>query len=76
MVVKASPPLSTIQRICAARGIRQTWIAEKLEVSPSRFNHIEAGRRPAPPGYYERAAEVLGVPVEMLRPQEPEAAAV
>jgi transcriptional regulator with XRE-family HTH domain len=61
---------SAIERILEARGVRRDWLANRLGISPSRFTHIEAGRRPPPPGYYERAAAILGVPVEMVRPDE------
>jgi transcriptional regulator with XRE-family HTH domain len=60
--------LSPIKQIAEVRGIRHTWLAAQLGVKPDYFNHIEAGRMKAPRGYYERAAQVLGVPVRLLLP--------
>jgi hypothetical protein len=62
---------SPLRQVCEAKGLKYGWIAKQLGISQGYFNHIEAGRRPAPPWYYERLARVLQVPVEMIRP-EPE----
>jgi Helix-turn-helix domain len=78
------PQASVIKQICDMRGVSYRWLAGQLGVLEQRFNHIEAGRLKAPPGYYERASVVLGVPVQLLRPPapgtdgepEPEAAAI
>jgi ribose/xylose/arabinose/galactoside ABC-type transport system permease subunit len=64
-------PASALKAFLAERGIRASWMAEKMGVSQWMFHHIEAGRKTKPDGWDERAAEILGVPVEMIRP-EPE----
>jgi hypothetical protein len=38
-------------------------------VRPWTFSRIEAGDQAAPKDWYERAAEVLGVPVETITPE-------
>jgi transcriptional regulator with XRE-family HTH domain len=59
---------SMVKRICDSRGIRYGWVATQIGVSFPQFTHIEAGNRKAPPGYYERIARVLQVPIELIIP--------
>ena len=64
-----------IRTLCDSRGLKYRWLAEQLRVSPQQLTHNAAGRRKAPAGFWEQAARVLGVPVELIRPapeQEPE----
>lgn len=45
-----------------ARGLRYSWVAQRLGLSPDRFNHILNGRRPVPEpelDFYRRLAEAL-----------------
>lgn len=66
---------STIKRMCDVRGIKYRWLAQQLGMSEGHFNHIEAGRRVPREGYYEDAARILGIPVDIIRPEPiPEAA--
>lgn len=50
-------------------------MAAQLGVRGWTFSRIEKGVQAAPAGYYERAAEVLGVPVEQVRRACPTAVA-
>lgn len=56
------------------QGRRVNWVAEQMGVSTYAFWRYETGRSGAPTDWYERAAQVLGVPVEDVTPQEPVAA--
>lgn len=63
-----------LKRLCDVRGIKYGWFASQLGMSHGHFAHIEAGRRVPPPDYYEKAARILGVPEDMLRPEKRDAA--
>lgn len=68
----------TLRGLLDRRGLRYDGFARRLGLSPSRLNHILAGRRPAPPSFYQMAALALGVEPEEITPsaeQEPIAAA-
>jgi predicted transcriptional regulator len=56
------------------QGRRVNWVAEQLGVSQYAFWRYETGRSGPPVDWYERAAQVLGVSVEDIAPQEPVAA--
>jgi hypothetical protein len=62
-------PSSPLKRYCRERGIKLAWLAGQLGISRSHFVHIESGRRRAPDWYYPKAAQVLGVPDYVIRPQ-------
>jgi len=49
-------------------------MAERLGVKPWTFSRIEAGVQPAPPNWYERAADILGVDLTVIAPLEEAAA--
>lgn len=51
-----------------ARGIRQTWLADKLGISPQYLTEIKAGRKPMPATMPALAAEALGVDIVDLFP--------
>jgi ribosome-binding protein aMBF1 (putative translation factor) len=55
-----------IRRARVRRGMRQTQLANAVELSNSYLSHIEAGRRPAPPELLDRIAEALGVTAQEL----------
>ncbi len=57
-----------IKRLCDAQGLKYRWFARQLGMSEGHFNHIEAGRRRPPEGYYEDAARLLRVPVDLISP--------
>lgn len=63
---RADTPLT---RELDRRGIRYGWMAERLGVKPWTFSRIEAGVQLPHPGWYERAAEVLGVSVDSITPR-------
>lgn len=52
------------------RGIRYSWMASRLGVKPWTFTRIEGGEQTRPDDWYERAAEILGVAVDNISPQE------
>lgn len=66
---------SPLTRELARQRLRRDWLAQKLGVGPWTFSRIEGGQQPAPDDWYDRAAEVLGVPVEQLKPASDEVAA-
>lgn len=62
---RVSTPLT---RALQQRGIRHIWLADLLGVKKWTFTRIEKGEQSPPAGYYERAAEILGLPVESIVP--------
>jgi hypothetical protein len=56
------------------QGRRRDWLAERLGVKPWTFSRIEAGVQTPPDGWYERAADILGVPIATVEPQREVAA--
>jgi hypothetical protein len=60
---------SPLTRELNRQGRRRDWLAEQLGVQPWTFSRIEARSQNAPDGWYERAALLLGVPVDTIRPQ-------
>jgi predicted transcriptional regulator len=50
------------------QGRRVNWVAAQLGVSSYAFWRYETGRSGPPVDWYERAAAVLGVPVEVIEP--------
>lgn len=66
---------SPLRRELAARGIRFTWLCRQLGIGAWTFSRIEGGTQPAPAGFYERAAAILGVPVEQIEREPKEVAA-
>ena len=57
-----------IKQWCARKGIKFNWLARQMGLDRSYMAHIESGDRRPPPLYYERAAGLLGIPVDELRP--------
>ena len=55
--------------------VSQTQLAQRMDMDPSLLSHVLAGRRPAPEGFYESAAAVLGCAVNELMSIEDSAAA-
>lgn len=54
----------------ARQGRRLSWVAQQLGVSTYALWRYETGRSAPPRDWYERAAQVLGVPVEQIAPLE------
>lgn len=63
---RADTPLT---RELARQRLRRDWLAERLGVRPWTFTRVEKGEQRAPEGWYERAADILGVPVDRIRPE-------
>jgi Helix-turn-helix domain len=61
---------SNVKDLLLAQGRTVVWLAAQLGVSKWTVHRIEAGIQAAPPGYYERAAQVLGVPLRFVLPPE------
>jgi len=54
-------------RIERVRRDISVWkFAQMLEIDPQRWRWFETGQRATPPEVAERAADVLGIPVENL----------
>jgi predicted transcriptional regulator/transcriptional regulator with XRE-family HTH domain len=51
-----------LRRARAQAGLKQTTLAQRLAISPSYLNQIEADQRPLTPALLERLVSVLGVP--------------
>lgn len=66
MVGNKSPLAAELDR----RGIRHVWMAGQLGVKKWTFSRIEGGLVKAPPDFYERAAQILGVDVDAIRPAQ------
>lgn len=54
------------------RGIRYGWMADQLGIKKWTFTRIERGSTRPPADYYERAADILGVDVDAVRPHAAE----
>ena len=63
-----------LTRELSRQRLRRDWMAERLGVKPWTFSRIEAGVQPAPPNWYERAADILGVDLTVIAPLEEAAA--
>lgn len=59
---------SPLNRELARQGRTKAWMADQLGVGPWTYSRIEGRKQPAPAGYYERAAAVLGVNVLVVAP--------
>lgn len=64
-----------IRLVTSKQGRRLTWLAREMGISANYLHRILLGAehtqgRPAPEWFYPRAAQLLGVPESMLRPQE------
>lgn len=56
-----------LTRELARQRLRRDWMAERLGVREWTFTRVEKGEQRAPEGWYERAAEILGVTVDSIR---------
>jgi transcriptional regulator with XRE-family HTH domain len=68
---------SAIKEIARAQGRELRWLAARMGVGYTTLINVELGRTIPPAGYYERAAQVLGVPLRLVLPPDsvPEPAA-
>ena len=48
------------------RGIRQTWLAARLGITPQRLSQIKSGILPTPEGFVEIACAELGISPKLL----------
>jgi transcriptional regulator with XRE-family HTH domain len=64
-----------LRRLIDARGLRYSWVARRAGVSPALLSMVMSGRRRMTDALAERLADVLAVPVEVLREEEREDAA-
>lgn len=63
-----SPPdrTSSIRRILDARGLRYSWVAARIGVSPSMLTKVMQGERKLTTEKRRRLAELLQIPEELL----------
>ena len=54
-----------------AQGRRVSWLADQLDVGETHVSKVLNGHAPLAEKFALKAARVLGVPVEMLRADEP-----
>ncbi len=52
------------------QGRRRDWLAAQLGIGKWTLSRVEAGVQSAPEGFYERAAEILGVSVDVVSPEQ------
>jgi len=57
---------SQTSAILRSQGRTNAWFWRKMGVSKALFYAVESGRRPATAEYRKRAAEVLGLPEDVL----------
>ena len=50
------------------RGIKRSWLGERLRMSSQRIYDIRVGRVPAPKGFVEAACDELGISPRYLEP--------
>lgn len=63
-----------VRRQLIAQGRKQTWLAQRLGVSPGQLCRLLDGDRRLQPGQAVQIADALGLPLDyVLQPQEPEA---
>jgi hypothetical protein len=68
-----------VRRIVAQQGRRLTWVAGQLGISSNYLHRLllpadHPDARVPPADFYPRLSQLLGVPEDMLRPEEKVAA--
>lgn len=53
-----------------SRGVRQNWLAAEIGMNATLLNHILAGRRKPPVGFYTKVARALRVRLSAVKPTE------
>ena len=59
-----------IESLIEAQGRTKAFLAHSLGISPSYLGDVLAGRKRGPEGLYTRLARILGVPVDLITPEE------
>jgi transcriptional regulator with XRE-family HTH domain len=59
-------PVTRIPSLLRAQGRSVQWFCRNVGIHRSYYWMMETGHRPLSASYLSRAADVLGVPVEML----------
>lgn len=72
-------PDHPVRRVVTLQGRRLAWVATQLGISANYLHRIllhpeDPDFRPAPEWFYPKLSQLLGVPEEMLRPREEQAA--
>ncbi len=62
--------LPELRAAIRAAGYSHGGFAALLGVRNDYLTHVLAGRKPIPPDLLPKSAQILGVPVEQLRPRE------
>lgn len=58
-----------LRRFLDERGIRYSWVAEKLGVSPSHMTQVMDGKRPLPRKHAETLAALFNEPIATFLPE-------
>jgi hypothetical protein len=69
-----------VRRIVFSQGRRLTWLATQLGISTNHLHRVllppdDPHSRTTPEWFYPRVAVLLGVPEDMLKPEERDAVA-
>ena len=56
-----------VAEVLEEQGRKRVWLAEKLGVSPGHLTRLLQGERPWTPELVKRAADLLGIRVEVLQ---------
>lgn len=62
--------MDKLRGLILSRGVKQTWLAAEIGMDASHLNHILAGRRTAPAGFYTKVARALRVRVGAIKPED------
>jgi transcriptional regulator with XRE-family HTH domain len=60
--------MDELRALILSRGVKQTWLAAEIGMDASLLNHVLAGRRKPPAGFYTKVARALRVRVSAIRP--------
>lgn len=60
--------MTSAQRAIRSQGRKQTWLAEKLQISRSDLSRKLRGERPFQPDEITRITELTGLPADLFQP--------
>ena len=58
--------MTKLEKILKEKGIKQTWLAGKIEKSPAELNRWVKGKRTPSYNIKCRISEALGIPIDEL----------
>lgn len=65
------PGRTNLEAVMTVQGRKQRWLADRLGVHESEVSRYMNGSKPMPVELVQQAAEILGVPPELLQPTAP-----